>query len=514
MERKAMSNRRFEMYEYVQVITQLRQGATLRGLAREKLADRKKIRKIKEVALAQGWLNPESPMPTEAELARYFKKPLSAVQSLMEPHREQIKKWCSQGIQASTIYAHLQSGHGFSGSYSVVQRYMKTLKEACSPVTTILDFNPGESAQVDFGQGPKLVNEYTGEEVKTWIFVMVLSWSRHMYAEVVLHQDVMTWLGCHQRAFRWFNGIPGKIIIDNPKCAITRACYHNPCVQRAYGECAAGFGFMISPCPPRDPQKKGRVEAGVKYVKNRFVPLRHFRNLTDANEQLKRWLMEEAGQRIHGSTHEKPLALFEMERHTLKPLPDNPPERAVWEKVKLHGDCHVQYLKCRYSGPYRLTRQELWLRATETTIRLYFNHQLVALHPRLEIPGTRHTLEEHLPPNALAFQMKDSQWCLKQAKDVGSYCLQAIEGLLSDSVVDYLRAAQSILGLRKAYGDNRLEAACHRALAFQSVHYRTIKSMLQVGADKDPLPESTPQEMAEPYAKGGRFCRDTAHLLH
>ena len=224
--------------------------------------------------------------------------------------------------------------------------------------------------------------------------------------------------------------------------------------------------------------------------------------------------MEEAGQRIHGSTHEKPLVLFEIEQPKLKSLPSAPPEFAVWEQVKLHGDCHVQYRKCRYSGPYRLARQELWLRATDTTVRLYFNYQLVALHPRLEIPGTRHTLQEHLPPNAVAYQMRDPQWCLKQATEIGRFCLQAIQGLLSDSVVDYLRAAQSILGLRKKYGDERLEAACRRALAFQSVHYKTIKTMLETGVEQEVLYEQQEPELTEPYVKGGRFCRDTTHLIH
>jgi transposase len=73
-------------------------------------------------------------------------------------------------------------------------------------------------------------------------------------------------------------------------------------VQRSYGEYAEGYKFIISACPPRDPQKKGRVESGVKYVKNSFVPLRTFRHLVDANEQLKAWLLEVAGNRIHGST--------------------------------------------------------------------------------------------------------------------------------------------------------------------------------------------------------------------
>ena len=161
------------------------------------------------------------------------------------------------------------------------------MKEKSIEVTTILDFKPGECAQVDFGAGPKLMNEVTGEIISTWIFVMVLAWSRHMYAEIVTNQNVPTWLECHRHAFDFFGGVVKRVVIDNPKCAITKACYYNPVVQRAYEDYAQAYGFMISPCPPRDPQKKGRVESGVKYVKKNFVPLRTFRSLTDANHQLK-----------------------------------------------------------------------------------------------------------------------------------------------------------------------------------------------------------------------------------
>jgi len=101
-----------------------------------------------------------------------------------------------------------------------------------------------------------------------------------------------------------------KLIIDNPKCAITRACYTDPDVQRSYVELAEGYGFIISPCPVADPQKKGRVESGVKYVKNSFVPLRRFRTLADANEQLTGWVWQKAGNRIYGTTYKKPLVMF------------------------------------------------------------------------------------------------------------------------------------------------------------------------------------------------------------
>ena len=177
------------------------------------------------------------------------------------------------------------------------------------------------------------------------------AWRRHQYAEIVRRQDVITWLGCHRRALEFFGGVPSKILVDNCKCAITRACYHDPEVQRAYGEFAEGYGFMISACPPYDPQKKGRVESGVKYVKNNFVPLREFRNLASSNRELMHWVLTVAGNRIHGSTYEKPLIRFEIEKKLLKPLPEKPVELVCWAKVKVHGDCHVQFAKCRYSVP-------------------------------------------------------------------------------------------------------------------------------------------------------------------
>jgi len=195
-------------------------------------------------------------------------------------------------------------------------------------------------------------------------------------------------------------------------------------------------------------------------------------------------------------------------------LPDNPPELAVWEKVSVHGNCHVQFLKCYYSAPFRLVRQELWLRASETTVRLYKEHELVAVHPRLFKYGSRHSLNEHLPPNALAYCMRDSQWCLEQSRHIGTHCEQLITQLLTESIVDYLRGVQGIIALQKKYGNARLDAACKRALSFQCGYYKTVKSILQQGLEYAPLPEKIAFDaLAEAYTGKGRFCRDTSTLL-
>ena len=191
----------------------------------------------------------------------------------------------------------------------------------------------------------------------------------------------------------------------------------------------------------------------MKYVRRSFVPLRQFRDISDANRQLQDWIQGVAGNRIHGTTHERPLTQFvETEREFLKSLPAIPPEQAAWAKVKVHGDCHVQFEKCRYSVPYTLVRQQLWLRASPKTVRIYQNHNMVAVHPRKNTPGARATVTEHLPPEARAFLMRDPQWCLKQAQTIGPFCHKLIKALFSNRVLDNLRAAQGIIRLSERYG--------------------------------------------------------------
>jgi transposase len=123
-------------------------------------------------------------------------------------------------------------------------------------VTVRLSFAPGEAARVDFGAGPVLTHP-DGKPRRTWAFVMTLAHSRHQYVEFVWDQSSATWLGCHRRAFEWFDGVPERVTIDNAKCAIVKARSRDPLVQRAYAECAEGYGFKIDACPPHDPQKKG-----------------------------------------------------------------------------------------------------------------------------------------------------------------------------------------------------------------------------------------------------------------
>jgi len=500
------------MFQYRAVLVRLRQGDSDRDIARARLMGRPKVAALRALATREGWLAPATLLPEDAAIAAVIGQARRARSTIStaEPHRELITRWAREGISGVVIHAALCREHGYTGSYSAVRRMLGTLAAAEPPDATVrLQFAPGEAAQVDFGAGPKLLDPARNEVRRTWCFVMTLCFSRHQYVEFVWDQTVATWLGCHRRAFEWFAAVPGRLIIDNAKCAITKACARDPLVQRAYAECAEGYGFKIDPCPPNDPAKKGIVEAGVKYVKGNFLPLRQFRDLADLNAQARRWVMTEAGTRIHGTTREPPLARFAVEKPLLRPLPAIAPDLGVWTKVRLHRDCHAQFDWCYYSAPFPLIGQDLWLRATDSAVALYQDYRQVALHPRGRRRGQRFTVRDHLPPDAQAFFAHDRDWCVEQAGRVGTACAELVTRLLADHIVERLRAAQSTLRLAERYGPARLEAACLRALVHDSPFYRTVKTILAGGHDQQPLPTATDT----PYARGARFARDAASLF-
>jgi hypothetical protein len=177
--------------------------------------------------------------------------------------------------------------------------------------------------------------------------------------------------------------------------------------------------------------------------------------------------------------------------------------------VSVHRDCHVAHDRVLYSVPFTLVGKTLWMRATDSTVFLYQDHQLVASHPRGLRPGQRVSVRDHLPPAAREFFAHDRAWCLQQAREVGAACAELIERLLADHILERLRAAQGVLRLRDRFGAARLEAACARALRHSSPYYRTVKTVLTSGFDQQPLDAA---DVAHVHAPGARFAR-SAQLL-
>lgn len=488
-----MPGRRKKAVDIRELVLQMRRLASDRAVAERTKMHRQTVKRYRVWAKAQGLLG-EGPLPTLGELDKLVQatlpeKPPPQNISSVEPFSETVKELRRINTEMMAIYERLTED-GFTGSYSAVRRFVHTLEpKKPKEVFVRVECEPGQQAQVDFGYAGKMVDPATGKLRKTWAFVMTLSYSRHQYVEFVFDQTVGTWLLCHRHAFGFFGAVPEEVVLDNLKAAIIRACFDDPLVQQSYRECAEHYGFLIAPCRPATPQHKGKVEkGGVHYVKRNFLGGRQPTSVLQANQDVRRWCNTTAGLRIHGTTKEQPLVRFqEVERARLKPLPEAPYDLAVWAEVIVPSDGHIVFDNSYYSVP--LDQEEgthLLVRGGAQQVDIYdLHHQWAATHDRAAKPGQRMTHPDHLPPEKVQGLLLDRQNCQAAAEDIGPATSQIVAGLLDDKVINRLRTAGRLLKLRDKYGDQRLEAACAKALQYDEPVYATVKRILSGGLEAE-----------------------------
>ena len=335
---------------------------------------------------------------------------------------------------------------------------------------------------------------------------MTLGFSRHMYSDLVWDQKVQTWLRLHMDAFEAFGGVPRVIVPDNLKSAVIRAAFgvdEAPMLQRSYRELAQHYGCQIDPTPPRAPDKKGKVEASVKYIKGNFLATQETVDIHEDRRQLRRWVSQIAGQRRHGSHGQRPMELFEqVERQALLPLPATRWELVVWKQAKLHRDCHVQVDAAFYSAPWKLIGEQLWVRTTPHRVAIYHGNEPLWTHPRVA-RGQRSTIEGHLPEQRRDYRHRSRDHWIQRGENIGPEVGQLVETVFgADDVVLHLRRVQAIVTHLEGFPAARARAAAQRAVFYGVTTYQGVKNILRKALDLEPLNEPT-----RTWSKGSRFAR-------
>ena len=499
-----------------ELVLQMRKSDKDRAVQRATGVHRQTVKRYRAWATEQGLLS-DAPLPALAALQKLVDATLSEAKppqntSSVEAHRATVLQMRREGVEMAAIFQRLLEG-GYRGSYSAVCRFVHRLEPAAQPEIMVrVERRPGEEAQVDFGYAGLLVDPATGQLRRAWAFVMTLAWSRHQYVEFVFNQKIETWLLCHRHALEFFGGAPERIVPDNLKAAVVRACFDDPLIQQTYRECAEHYGFLIAPCRVATPRHKGKVEqGGVHFVKRNFLGGRKPGPIAQANQDVHTWCNTTAGLRIHGTTKERPLVRFDdTERARLKPLPEAPYDLAVWKEVTVSNDGHITFENAYYSVPLRFKKgDKLWVRGGAQTVNISTpDHQWATTHDRAEHPGERLTHPAHLPPEKVAGLMVSREGCQAAAADIGPATGQVVAELLADPVVDRLHTARRLLGLRGRYGDVRLEAACAKAVRFAEPAYVTIKRILVSG-----LEDESATVTVAPATPARTFARSAGELL-
>ena len=314
---------RVDMHRLQELVRLHRMGTGCRAAARLLGMSPNTERVYREALLAAGlWDGPAELLPALDELRRAVEAqcPAKAVpaqqRSSIEAYRALIEPLALKGVGPQAIHDRLRQEHApFEGSISAVKRLCLAIKRErgvrAEDVAIPLQTEPGQEAQVDFGHVGHLYDPAEGRLRKAYVFVMVLSYSRHQFARVCFDQKVETWLRLHIEAFEHFRGVPAVVVPDNLKSAVVRAAFSpsdSTTLNRSYRELARHYKFKIAPTPPRSPEKKGKVESGVKYVKNNFFAARPDQRDTDvlvasaSHTSLRRWATAPVSRAMRCST--------------------------------------------------------------------------------------------------------------------------------------------------------------------------------------------------------------------
>jgi transposase len=268
---------------------------------------------------------------------------------------------------------------GYAGGLAQLHRLVRPLRLAArSRATVRFETAPGQQAQVDFGQRRLWIGE---QYLAAHLFVFTLGYSRRCYVTAFPHERLDAVLAGHEQAFQHFGGVPLQIVVDNAKPAVLERSGERITWHPVYADFAGYYGFTPWAHWPYRPQTKGKVESGVSYVKRNALAGKRFGSWTQLNAWLLEWTTSIADRRLHGTTHEVPLARFGQER--LTPLDGRPPYHR--ERVRhriVPSDALVAIAASRYSVPVRYVGARVAIRETAHGYEILHGDQVIARHAR------------------------------------------------------------------------------------------------------------------------------------
>jgi len=348
----------------------------------------------------------------------------------------------------------------------------------------------GEKLFVDYsGHTMEVVDGLSGEVLSTQIFVAVLGASNYTYVEATLTQSLPDWISSHVRAFSFFGGVARQTVPDNLKAGITRACFHEPMVNRTYADLARHYGTAILPARPYRPKDKAKAEVGVQIV-GRWILARlrnrRFFSLAALNEAIHDLLADLNDRTLRGWGRSRRQLFDELDRPALIELPAEPYEYAEWKRCRVNLDYHVEIATHYYSVPHGLARQEVEARITGRTVEIFLRGKRVASHLRSTLAHRPTTVAEHMPSSHRRYRDWTHERIRRDAAKVGPDADTLIEVILRSRPhpEQGFRSAIGILGLVKRYGAERVDAACARALLLNARSYKSVATILKNGTDK------------------------------
>jgi transposase len=396
--------------------------------------------------------------------------------SACEPYREWIEAGVRQGRTAMSIWQDLVDDHGFVAGYASVKRFVAKLREeAPRDAHPVIETAPGEEGQVDYGDGPMVQHPASGKYRRTRLFVFTLGYSRKSVRLLVWKSSSQVWSELHEKAFRRLGGAPRVVVLDNLKEGVLKPDVYDAALNPLYRDVLAHYGVTALPCRVRHPDRKGKVESGVRHAQQKVRGLR-FESLEAAQTYLDRWERRWADTRIHGTTKRQVAAMYAEEKPQLLPLALEPFRYYAHGDRTVHLDGAVEIEGAYYHAPPGWLGRRVAVQWDALRVRLIDPRtgELLREHVRQK-RGRRRMREEDRPKRTPATTLQLLARAGRAGEHVGVLC-QAIHRQDGEPGV---RRILGVLSLCKRHGVARVEDACAAALALELPSYRFVKRYLE-----------------------------------
>jgi transposase len=448
--------------------------------------------------------------------------------SILDPYKAKIDALLAKSpeLSAERIREEIARGpDGYTSSVISVRRYLRTVRPARGRVYQEVHYEPAQAMQVDWGECGRVQIGATTRKVS--VFVAVLCYSRLMYIEFALSQRKAEFYRGLVNALNFFGGSPRAIIFDNLKAAVLNGSGRSACFHPEFLALCGHFCMQPIACERRDPESKGIVERGVRYVKQNALAGRaeELTHIEDYLALAPRWLDQVANARIHETTRERPVDRFQHEQSLLRKLPAIPfnTDEVVPAVVTPHA--RIEFDGNRYSTPPGLARRPVTIRASRDELHVLYQGQAVAQHVRCYERGQLIVLSDHRLA-ALTLRQRSRAAAVEEEFDALGPEARQFHLHLKRQPVKTGVHLRRLLGLARLYGAAEVLAAISRALELATYDAAYVENLLLAQRRRRQLPTPTlptPQrrelideidlEPADP-AFYDRFCKDTEEDAH
>ena len=386
--------------------------------------------------------------------------------SILDPYKARIAEMLQRDshVTAARIMQQIRA-EGFLGGHSVLQLHVRKVRSIPNRLREAffrIDFPPGETAQVDWGEFGIPFND----GVKIHCFLMVLCHSRLLYIEFTRSEKFEEFIRCHENAFKFFDArVPLEIWYDNLRSAVTERMGSLVRFNARFLAYLGHHGIRPHACNPASGNEKGRVEDAVKFVRSSFWVGRSFKDFDDLNCQAASWRDEFANRREHRSTRKVPQLHFESaEKHLLRPMnPHAYDTTDVFSRV-VPPNFSIVYETNRYSVPCTLVGLTLTIRASDRMLEFYYHERCVARHIRSYDKHQTFETREHFK-ELLARKPGATRdgWQIAAVKNIGPSMAGYLD-LVRAGHRSMRNEVSRILALATIYGEKNVNAACEDLL--------------------------------------------------